>query len=176
MDIIKALKQEEAKLEKHAKNAAKHLAAVVKPSRPLVGIWLRVRKRRWPARRSGNCPQPGEPRSPRQPKRAGRKFEQRRPRPPGPLKASPLGNRCRVSPRPERSYSCYGRILERDFQVIGIWKRSSVSSIPIVVCGSWKSQKAAVTDRKVVVCLRPLLPAQCFFGGRYFLSILAITT
>ncbi len=28
MDIVKALKQEEAKLEKHAKNAAKHLAAV----------------------------------------------------------------------------------------------------------------------------------------------------
>ena len=28
MDIIKALKQEEAKLEKHAKNAAKHLAGV----------------------------------------------------------------------------------------------------------------------------------------------------
>jgi hypothetical protein len=28
MDIIKALKQEEAKLEKHAKNAAKHLTAV----------------------------------------------------------------------------------------------------------------------------------------------------
>jgi hypothetical protein len=28
MDIVKALKQEEAKLEKHAKNALKHLAAV----------------------------------------------------------------------------------------------------------------------------------------------------
>jgi hypothetical protein len=28
MDIIKALRQEEAKLEKHAKNAVKHLSAV----------------------------------------------------------------------------------------------------------------------------------------------------
>ena len=80
MDIVKALKQEEAKLEKQAKHAAKHLAAVRDAIKAFGGSLTVGAKALIGKKKRKLSAWPGEPRFRRQRSCAGPRFERQRPK------------------------------------------------------------------------------------------------